>query len=71
MSRRLGNRNQFYLLEAPSKSLIWWGRFTESDIQTIVFKGYKEDSELLVYIDEWEKRTNLKKGHINQEFLIE
>ena len=45
--------------------------FNEEDVKTIIFKGYKEDAELLVFIEEWEKRTPLKKGHINQRFLIE
>lgn len=45
--------------------------FNEEDIETIFFKGYKEDAELLDFIEEWEKRTPIKKGNINQEFLIE
>ncbi|MBO1005987.1 DUF4176 domain-containing protein [Pseudogracilibacillus auburnensis] len=45
--------------------------FNEEDIETICFKGYKEDAELLSFITEWEKRTPIPKGQINQKFLIE
>ncbi|MBA4538448.1 DUF4176 domain-containing protein [Bacillus aquiflavi] len=47
--------------------------FNDEDIEEVIFTGYAEaeEAQLLHFIKDWEQLTPLKKGRVNDEFLIE